>query len=53
MQEEPSPSFYGNDRPAPERYYIDRPPPIRERPLPEGDSPQYVRTIRRPVIVLE
>jgi len=55
VQEERRPVFYDNTQPAPDRYVVDRPPPIREytQPPPEGDSPTYVRTVRRPVVVLE
>jgi hypothetical protein len=56
IQEERRPMFYGDGLPATERYHVvDKPPQMREysRPPPEGNSPTYVRTVRRPLIVLE
>ncbi|KAG0646322.1 hypothetical protein D0Z07_8369 [Hyphodiscus hymeniophilus] len=55
MKDEQTPAFYSNGQAARQQRYqtVDEPLPPRPRLPPEGDSPIYVRTVRRPVIVLE
>jgi hypothetical protein len=53
VNDQPDPVFYRNGQTAPEGHFVIKGSPTLERHPPGGESPQYVRTVRRPIIVLD